>query len=40
MCVGADVGAAAARKDDSFQEEGIKEVAKAKEKHWREGGEF
>lgn len=32
--------AAAARKDDSFQEEGIKEVAKEKEKHWRDGGEF
>ena len=36
-----DVGAEAARKDDSFQEEGVKELADSKkEKHWRDGGEF
>ena len=40
VMLGADVGAAAARKDESFQSEGIKEVAKGKETHWRDGGEF
>lgn len=36
-----DVGAAAARKDDSFQQEGVKDLAASKkEKHWREGGKF
>ena len=40
VMLGADVGAEAARKDDSFQEVGVKGLAKDKEKHWRDGGEF
>ena len=41
IMLGADVGAEAARKDVSFQEEGVKELADLKkEKHWRDGGEF
>jgi hypothetical protein len=36
-----DIGAEAARKDDSFQAEGVKELAESKKKkHWRDGGEF
>ena len=38
--LGADVGAEAARKDDDFQAEGVKEVAAEKEEHWRDGGKF
>lgn len=40
VMLGADVGADAARKDDDFQAEGVKEVAAEKEKHWRDGGKF
>ena len=40
VMLGADVGADAARKDDDFQQEGVKGVAAEKEKHWRDGGEF
>lgn len=41
VMLGAEVGAEAARKDDSFQKEGVKELADSKkEKHWRDGGEF
>ena len=39
VMLGADVGADAARKDDDFQQEGVKGVAAEKEKHWRDGGE-
>lgn len=44
VMLGADVGADAARKDDDFQEGGVKQVASEKEqeteKHWRDGGKF
>ena len=40
VMLGADVGAEAARKDDDFQAEGVKEVAAEKEEHWRDGGKF